>query len=296
MVKLVNLEEPTSFLDHVYFGWLNLSANRTKVFLRNTKKMFESRISAWATEKLPGWDKSHANTIAWSCKETCGKILRIGGKKFEQLYKVSTPCLDDHQFNKEELETVGELSNVCSRIALKFLFLARIGRPDILWSENKVARADTKWTRALVTDLQLVRFPTFITRMTTDNIAMWVIQHSTVDWDCSKIQILLATLRTRNQLRGRILCIFRSRTFIRLTGYLLLTWRTRWQKCYVLRRVPNHQPMGQQETAREITNPNPNKRDTEMMIKLSHVIVTCGLRHHKRTFSSGWVSVVHLWR
>ena len=34
----------------------------------------------------------------------------------EQLYTVSTPCLDDHNFKKEELETVGELSDECSQI------------------------------------------------------------------------------------------------------------------------------------------------------------------------------------
>ena len=33
-------------------------------------------------------------------------------------------------------------------IFLKCLHLARIGRPDILWSVNKLARAITKWTRA----------------------------------------------------------------------------------------------------------------------------------------------------
>ena len=30
----------------------------------------------------------------------------------------------------------------------KCLHLARIGRPDIVWSVNKVARADTKWTKS----------------------------------------------------------------------------------------------------------------------------------------------------
>ena len=29
--------------------------------------MFESRISASATEKLLGLEKSHAKTVAWSC-------------------------------------------------------------------------------------------------------------------------------------------------------------------------------------------------------------------------------------
>ena len=40
------------------------------------------------------------------------------------------------------------MSNTCSQIVLKCLYLARIGRPDILWSVNKLARAITKWTKA----------------------------------------------------------------------------------------------------------------------------------------------------
>ena len=56
---------------------------------------------------------------------------------------------DDHQFFfKKNLGSVGELSTVCCPIVLKCLYLARIGRPDILWSVNKLARAVTKWTKA----------------------------------------------------------------------------------------------------------------------------------------------------
>ena len=65
----------------------------------------------------------------------------------QQLYKVSTPCIDDHDF-KEELKSVGEMSKVCSQIVLKCLYLARIGRLDILWSVNKLARSNTKCTKA----------------------------------------------------------------------------------------------------------------------------------------------------
>ena len=46
------------------------------------------------------------------------------------------------------MKSVGELSNACSQIVLKCLYLARIGRPDILWSANKLARSITKWTKA----------------------------------------------------------------------------------------------------------------------------------------------------
>ena len=51
-------------------------------------------------------------------------------------------------FTEEELKSVGELSNVSSQIVLKCLYLERIGRPDILWSVNKLARSITKWTKA----------------------------------------------------------------------------------------------------------------------------------------------------
>ena len=49
---------------------------------------------------------------------------------------------------KKNMKSVGELSQVCSQIVLKCLYLARIGRPDILWSVNKLARSITKWTKA----------------------------------------------------------------------------------------------------------------------------------------------------
>ena len=60
---------------------------------------------------------------------------------------VSAPCVDDHQF-KEEMKSVGKLSQMCSQIVLKCVCLARIGRPDVLWSMNKLARSITKRTKA----------------------------------------------------------------------------------------------------------------------------------------------------
>ena len=73
------------------------------------------------------------------CELACGTT--------QQLCKVSTPCIDDHHFKEKELKSVGELSKVCSQIVLKCLYLARIGRPDIRWSVNKLARSITKWAR-----------------------------------------------------------------------------------------------------------------------------------------------------
>ena len=93
--------------------------------------MFESRFSAGATEKLPGWDKPRAKTSAWSydmeghARKFVEQYCELANRKTEQLYKVSHPCLDDHQIKEEELENKGELSEVCSHIVLKCLYLAR---------------------------------------------------------------------------------------------------------------------------------------------------------------------------
>ena len=109
---------------------------------RQHTKMFESRISGGATEKLPGWEKLHAKTVAWSydmvgraqkCVERCCELAH---KKVEQPHKVSSLCLDDHQSKQEELESVGELSNVCPQIVLKCMYLARIGRHSMVCQQT----------------------------------------------------------------------------------------------------------------------------------------------------------------
>ena len=131
--------------------------------------MFESRISAGAKEKLPARvsGKPDAETISsWSydmdghAKKCVEIYCELGNKTTQQLYKVATPCTDDHQFKEEENESVGELTTVCSQIVLKCLYFARIGRPDFLWSVNKLARAVTKWTKAC--DKRLARLISYI--------------------------------------------------------------------------------------------------------------------------------------
>ena len=72
----------------------------------------------------------------------------LANKTTQQLYKGYTPYIVDHHLKEEELKSVGELSKVCSQSVLKCLYLARIGRPDILRSVNKLARSITKWTKA----------------------------------------------------------------------------------------------------------------------------------------------------
>ena len=114
--------------------------------------MFESRISAEGTEKLPY--SENLRISSWSfdmeghAKKCVERYCEMANKTTQQLYKVSTQCIDDHHFKEEEMKSVGELSQVCSQTVLKCLYEARIGRPDILWLVNKLARSITKWTKA----------------------------------------------------------------------------------------------------------------------------------------------------
>ena len=53
LMKDVDLGEPTSFLDHVYLGCTHGECQTNKDIVDNCRSMFESRISAGATEKVP---------------------------------------------------------------------------------------------------------------------------------------------------------------------------------------------------------------------------------------------------
>ena len=155
MWKLVNQEvdlgEPTSFLDHVYLGCTQRQCEVSKDIVDNYRTMFESRISAGRTEKLPYSENLPISSWYYDmeghAKKCVERYCELANKTTQQLYKVSTPYIDDHHFKEEEeeMKSVGEL---CSQIVLKCLYLARIGRLDILWSVNKLARSITKWTKA----------------------------------------------------------------------------------------------------------------------------------------------------
>ena len=94
--KEVDLGEPTSLLDHLYLGCTQRQCQMSKDIVDNYRAMFESRVFVERTEKLP-----------------CSESLRISSWSYQQLYEVSTPCIDDHHF-KKEMKSVGELSQVCS--------------------------------------------------------------------------------------------------------------------------------------------------------------------------------------
>ena len=148
--------------------------------------MFESRFSAGATEKLPGWK-------AFSSWQT----IRQKVQSFKPLHGWSW-------LQERGVWISGELSDVCSQIVLKCFFLARIGRPDILWTVNKLARSVTKWTRAC--DRRLARLISYIHH--TSDYRQYCHVGNTAQ------HCRLGLFPDSKSTSGRILCVFGSRTFV----------------------------------------------------------------------------------
>ena len=138
--KEVDLGKPTSFLDREHLGCTQRQCEISKNIVDNYRIMFESRISAGATEKLQC--SENLSISSWSydmeghAKKCVERYCELANRTTQQLYKVSTPRIDDHHLKEEEMKSVREVSQVCSQIVLKCLYLSRIGRPDILWSVN----------------------------------------------------------------------------------------------------------------------------------------------------------------
>ena len=101
----------------------------------------------------------------------------------------------------------------CFRIVRKCLYLGRIGRPDISWSVNKLARAVTTWTK--VCDRRLARLISYIHHTnghrqycqvgnTAQRCRLGLFQDSDFAGD----------LEDSKSTSGRVLCVFGSHTFV----------------------------------------------------------------------------------
>ena len=116
--KEVDLGEPTSFLDHVHLGCTQRQCEISRDIVDNYTTIFESRISAKGTEKLPYSENFRFSSLSYDmeghAKKCVERYCELANKTTQKLYKVSTPYIDDHHCKEEELKFVGKLSKVCT--------------------------------------------------------------------------------------------------------------------------------------------------------------------------------------
>ena len=112
LFKEADLGEPTSFLDHVFLGCTQRQCEISKDIVDNYRTMFGSRISAGATEKKTCSENLRISSWSYDmgghAKKCVERYCELANRTTQQLYKLSTPCIDDHHFKEEALKSVGE--------------------------------------------------------------------------------------------------------------------------------------------------------------------------------------------
>ena len=134
-----------------------------------------------------------------SCKEMCGaRYCELANKTPQQLYKVTTPCLDAIISKKKNWDL---LEKWCIWHAL--VDQAFYGQ----WTNlhDRFQNGPKPVTNAWI-DL----FHTFITHVNTNNIVMWVILQNNADWDCFRTLTLREILKIQNRLQGNFVHIWKS--------------------------------------------------------------------------------------
>ena len=149
-------------------------------------------------------------------KKCVERYCELANKTTQQLYKVSTPCIDDHRFKEERIE-------ICWRIFKSMLSnCSEMGKLGTYWKtrysmvSEQVARSITKWTKAC--DKRLSRLiSSFITHVITNNIVMWETLQNNADWDCFKTPILPEISRIQNLHLVEHCAFSESQTFVSIS-------------------------------------------------------------------------------
>ena len=104
--------------------------------------------------------KAYQYDMRGHAEQCIQRYLELAKVDQKTLKQVTTPCMDDDQFNLEDFITTCQLAPIASKSVLKVVYLARVGRPDLLWTVNDLARNVTKWNVACDRRLhRLISYP-----------------------------------------------------------------------------------------------------------------------------------------
>ena len=149
-------------------------------------------------------------------RQCVDRYLELANIPESKLSNRSTPCIDDHQLTAEDANTKGTLEPIASRVVLKILYTARLGRPDTLWSVNTLARKVTKWTKGC--DKRLHRLIEYL-KSTNEWVQLcYVGDHPKDCWLALYVDASFAgDLEDSKSTNGAYLCIVGPRTFVPVT-------------------------------------------------------------------------------
>jgi len=136
------------------------SAVKTDVTNRTEKSAVPCFPATPASSSTTNRIRAYEYKMIGSAKQCIVRYQQLAKVELSSLTKVATPCIDDHLLAPEDFVTKGVLSAFASKLVLKALYLARLGRLDLLWTVNTLAREVTRWTVAC--DKRLHRLMSYI--------------------------------------------------------------------------------------------------------------------------------------
>ena len=118
----VGLDDAVSFTDQVYLGCTQRAAQVNNRIVMEKQKLFSKLISRSTDVKTEGTNLKDITSWRYDMEghphKCVERYCEMAHKTIDQLHKVSTLCLDDHQIKSEGLEVVREMSETGSQIVL----------------------------------------------------------------------------------------------------------------------------------------------------------------------------------
>ena len=174
----------------------------SKDIVENYRTMFESRFQEGGKWKITRLENPFISSWSYDmeghAKKCVERYCELTNRTTQQLYKVSTPCLDDHHFKEEELKSVGEIVKRMLSNCSEMLILGTCWKTRYSMVGEQICTIHYKMDQSLWQTLESIDFHTFIIHVNTNSIAMWLILQNNADWDCFKTQNLQEILRTQN--------------------------------------------------------------------------------------------------
>ena len=200
--KDVDLGEPTSFHDHENLGCTQRQCKISKDTVDDHRTMFESRISAGATEKFTMLGKSaYFFVVLWygrSCQEMCGTILWVGKQDDSTTLQSINSMHWWPPLQRRRIEILGRIAKSMLSNCSENAFSWHVLDDPIFYGQWPNLHDRSQNGPKLVTNDYLVWSLTFIINVIINNIVMKETLQNHAGWDCFKTPILQEILRVQN--------------------------------------------------------------------------------------------------
>ena len=231
--------------------------------------IFELRISAGATEKIPGCENSHAKGVAGSRVMRINALKDIANWRTERLNNSTKSLLHAWMTISSKRKNWKWLEN-CPMCVLKSywhaFFLARIGRLDIPWSVNKRWLSIVDWvyskTQSFAGDLE-------DSKSTSGEFSVSPeVEHSFPDVGCvrNKLQSLPVQLNLKFFL-WMLVCAGMVCSFSSSTGFGSRIWLLKY--CILPKTYQYGETRGETKPKGNTPTPERSNTSTDMMLNYS---------------------------